>query len=621
MTLTGAFPANTEASLSARRISLLGTLDLWNAEVNDRDGVLTYGAFFNQLVRVESFDAEINQAVTAIKWTITVGYTIFPDESGYAAADFKITEQKDMETGEFVLMISGKIAAATELIARAKLDTVRTASLASNVGYGAAGLISSEIDVGKLSVDDSADAPDGIVFIELNFRETYRKKGNILSWSLTISDDDDVRGGLIRRTYSGSVTAGITGAETAENAYRKALDKARLLGDNKHPFRLSGKVSRGDRKTGVGVQEFVRCEFSFEYQLKGKRIFLEVNSEVATETFGEDTEKVSGFVVAETFILANAAYNTNVRGAYNSPVQRLIRGESKSQSRVKIQNARYNVALVPVSTTGYSPDPAGAEGLSTEDISAIPLEPVFDMWVRLDFSFNVFNKKTAGYAIKYGVDVDVDYVALRKTTTVSGTFFGPDAFLINAEDYSMPPPTSEPALEAFLASLNYGKHINSKRTTDHEHNGTTDYRLHVNFSETYVDKLTSAAQLVQCQVEEETLCSGARFVAQPLPDNEDVVQNCGHEHGTRTVSGTCLATTEGVAMTWVNAQRTGLFNVADALYELPQRLRKSWEFLPLEADPIPGTDEGAGTPVRPGNAMFVRIDFTFTEIVPRMEYS
>jgi hypothetical protein len=108
-----------------------------------------------------------------------------------------------------------------------------------------------------------------------------------------------------------------------------------------------------------------------------------------------------------------------------------------------------------------------------------------------------------------------------------------------------------------------------------------------------------------------------RWQFQPVPDGESVPQNCGIEHGSRTVSGTVVAT-EPAAMAWVKKQHalpfptgTGGGGAPAIRYESPPRIQRSWEFLPI----TDGSARGSGS-----NATFVRVSFTFQETLLAFPY-
>jgi hypothetical protein len=406
-----------------------------------------------------------------VKWSLSGSYTIFPDEDGYAAADVKVAVGQDEETGELIL--SGVIAAGTELLAVAKLNAFRTAVLLAE-GFNANSRIRNQLDKGYLNTDDTAGAN---VFTALTFSETYRKRAaNVLSTTLTITDVDDTRSGMINRTYAGSV---VSSGSTDSAAYVSALLQAQLLGDNKHSFRLSGRVVRADRKINDAPNEHVCVEFAYEYQIKGERGYAEVGSTTDLQTFGEDAESVSGFIVARDLNTARSLYLSQVRNAYNS---RLIRSEKTSDSKILIESGSYLGAFLGTGTFQ-------------------------SMFVRYKFEFQVFKTKTSGYAIKYGLEVAIDYTRLIKESTVEGSFFGTDALLADVQNRVAGNP-----LDVFLAALNFGNLLRDSRKASSDKVGTTiNQALSVAFTNSYIAKLTSGAQILECHISEDSPMGGRGF--------------------------------------------------------------------------------------------------------------
>lgn len=586
VTATGEFLADTTASVAARRAELQTVLASWEDKIESKDGALVYGLpssteFFNKTVRIDDFNAEINQAVTCIKWSLTASYTRFPDESDYAAADFTAGVTEEPESGDSVLTIQGTVGSNSEVNALAKLATVRTAALA------AASFASNQV-VRSEKTSRQLDGDDGEAFIQLSFSETYRKRlTGIESFTLNISDSDDTKSGLLIRTYSGAVVAS---GSTADAAYAAGAAKARLLGDNKTGFRIAAKISRVDRLV-KGSQENVRVEFEFGYQLKASRIYLESASEISTETFGDSSESVSGFVVAASDAAARAAYATYVRNAYNA---RVVRNERTTSSNQKLAEGSY-VAGVWTPTSG-----------------------VATQFVKLDFSFSCAKAKTAGeYAIRYGFSVDQDYLTLKKTVTFSGTFSGTEAFITAVRDE-----TVGNKLDAFISTIipSGGILTNRRRETQHEKVGdsTASAVLSLSFSETYECPLTGDDQVLSSTVSETIRYSGTRWVAGAIPDGASVMMNCGTEPGERTVSGEIVAVTETSAMAMVDALRQLAFpagvgggDAPGTRYTAPPEITRSWEFLPItDPDPRGGS----------ANARFCRVSFSFRETLPTYAY-
>jgi hypothetical protein len=244
--------------------------------------------------------------------------------------------------------------------------------------------------------------------------------------------------------------------------------------------------------------------------------------------------------------------------------------------------------------------------------------------MRTEFNFVVHKAKaTSATAMKYEFDVQQDFIAREKTTTLTGTIWadaGPapdDA----AEDTN----TAEIYLDAFLAGLSLGTHTQSKRSASREKAPTiagpqSDQFIGMNFSETFTAPLATDG-ILDCELNEEIECAGNRLVVQPTAAGPDVVQICGTQSGRRTVSGTVTATSEAAAMAWINKQRQLPFYnneeslVPDPRNLAPPRVRFQTVFIPL-TDGIArtGTYEGFGAQVR--NAKFTRASFEFMEIMP-----
>lgn len=584
-TLAGEFTTNPSDTPKNRRLALAAQLQTMQAQVNGKDGTLTWGPvdnrFFDKVVKVDSFMPEINQANFCIKWTMTVSYTAFPNESGYAAADFKVDVSQDDETGDVVMTLQGTVAAATEQIALAKLDAVRTASIAAN-GFTLARRLRTQVEKGNLNTDDTAGA---IVFVALTFSETYRKRAtSVLSFTFQQVDQDDTKSGILRRVYSGTVVA--SGATDTE-AYLAAVAQAQVLGDDKHPHRLSSSITRADRQVNGAPRENVRVDFSYEYELKGERIYMEMVSTTTEENFGDSSESVSGFIVARDQASAEAAYQSQVRTAYND---RLMRGERTGSSRRLIENGTYG---------------ANWQGDGSFD----------EMWVRFEFEFSVHRTKATGfYAIKFGLDVTNDYVRLVKESQVEGQFFGSNTMLADIEN-----DVPGNKLEAFFTGLGLGTSLRSTIRPGKEQLGDSiKQALSIGFSRQYVTALSSAAQLIECHVSEEITYSGVRWQFQDVPDGKSVPQDCGIKPGKRTVSGSVLAATEAVGMDWIKRQRLLPFPTgsgggaapADRFRE-PPTISRDFESLPLEDL----TARGSGA-----NARFVRLSFQFSETLPNYPY-
>jgi hypothetical protein len=546
---------------------------------------------FRRKVKVDTFTAEVDQAAWRIHWFLTASYTIFPDEDGYAAADYRVSTSRDQETGDLSMSLTGKIAAATDVLALAKLDTIIKA--AETGGWTASHLIREDQDKNLLLPDPDNDE-EKEVFIELTFSRHYRRRAaDVLSYTMTISDGEEARNGLIQRTYSGSMTAC---GSTDSAAYNAAVAKAIELGANKHPLMLTSRLTRNDRQVSGGAKEFVRLEFSFDYQVKSKRVWAEINSETSNEVFGESMEQISGSIVAETFAAARDIYQTKVRNLYND---RHVRNERTTESKALVDAGAYGPA-------GFT-----SNGTFTE----IP--------AKLDFAFSVWNPKPTGsFALKYGMEVEIDYVALRRNAVVRGRVFADQATLEAIKAGS-----DGNKLDAFLSAFNLGKLVSTSRSYEYEQDGVDqDVAVAVEFRNTYINSVTSPNLILASEVSEEIVYSGKRWVFQPVPDDAVVPQECGIEAGKRTVTGSVTAATEAEGMRFVRKMHSGpgsLWNTFPSgigggakpatRYEDQVRINRTWETLPLTELALAGN----GSANRMSNAQFFKATFTFSETMPR----
>jgi hypothetical protein len=584
----------TGATADNRLASCVSDLDELKAKLTEgRYITLTYGPednrLFDRTVKIESFSADIGQRplLGSIRWEMTVSYTLFPDEDGYAGAEFTSALSKDMENGRETLTISGDITAATEALALSKLTVLQATVLAA---YGASGVNQTRNDVTKswVNANDTQTLNEGLdktAFMKLSFTCAYDfKQVNVQSYALTISDSDDLESGLITRTYAGHVICSSSTSEEA--AYLAAVAVARSLGDKKHPFRVNKTETRNDRKlVNQGSAEFLRLDFSYSYRIKGSRIYLQLATSTSHDTFGESAERVSGFVVAESSAVANQAYQTNVRALY---ANRLIRNETFDERKdaVQLADAWY------------------------------PGSGMTEMWQRFDFSLAAYKEKPAGtYAIKYGVRVASDYMQLTQSTTIEGVFYGGAEYYAAVEAET--PNPLKTLIKTFTAT--HGKLTNFQYDYDREAIGTADpTTIGMRFSASYTKAMPVTAMIVKCSLREEITYSGTRNVLQDNPAGVSVRQACGITPGSRTVSGTVTAVNETVALAWVQRQHsaTGLLQnwrgtkPADAgVYEEPITISTDFEFPPL-TDGI-----GRATGV---NVQMCAMSFTFKQIIPNL---
>lgn len=553
----GAGSIEASGTWTGDRAALQAKAQAMLAAVNGKDGTLTYGTY-SKLVRVVDFRAEINQAISGIDWQLSVTWSEFPDEAGYALCELEVQQREVIEECEESLSFSGRLRAPSEASARAKLVTLRTAMLAQ---YSFAAKQQLRIDSTARSVE--ADT-DGTALIELTFSEEYRKrKITGLSWTLQSNDRTDYRTGIVITTLSGTVTAGAADEMTA---YTAALAKAESLGANKYDFILSSNVGFDQRQTQtINDIEFVRLTFSYEYQRRDATLtFLEMTVESNDETFGLSTQQAQGSVVAADYEAALAWYQGNVRNQFTGLIrnERLVEGKQRE--------------VRPGKDTQF--------------------------FTRLDFSLQVHVAKLTGaQKIVYAIDTTKHFQTLEKQTTVSGSVYAADAGEANT------------FLDGILGTLGLVNRTESRRNESHERTGplaASDYFMKLDFTETFNDRLTGVAAIVECNVTEDVTYSGTRWVEQEIPDNVSIFQGCGTTSGKRTVRASAVAAVPATAESWVNGMRAALLSGTG--YEAPRQYTRDWKFVPMTS----GVVSGAGA-----NFKAAQVAGVFVESIPNLTYS
>lgn len=623
--LSGTFPGDMTKTLTARRKQLDDQVGQLYAEVNGADGVLVFGAnvaggpSFNQVVRVDDFNAVINQKITGIEWTLTASWSEFPNDDGFATTECTVTPRLNEEDGDEFITFSGRIRSTTKALAVAKLVLLRTSVLAT-YGYTAGQRLTGSLGFGSfyangdmtdgLAEPPSGEAPTwanaqesagpGTAFAELNFNEEYRRRRtDHVTYKLRISTRDDVPAGLRLVTYSGSVSA--SGA-TVDAAYQAALRQAQGLADDKedsignNAFLRTSTVNWDQRQMraeadqrDAGPIEFVMLEFSYEYQskLEAGRAYYELNDQASYAAFEINTRTVSGAIVGASDAELDATYAT-IKSNYTgtgSPAG-LFRSERTTRSSV----------------------------VATANDAAMVL--------KLDFSFTLYQIKPAGaVSYRYGLVVEKDYLQLTIQRRLHGSCWAAtkDAAAL--------------AVKALVASLSgaglatngsgAGLATNAlgvlvRESFDAAYDWTSEDPTpgggtgpasvagmyeRTDFDLTFADRLTGISGILEATLSNEVTYTAPRWVLLPAlatPSNPlglDVPQTFSTASGSRKVSGSVTAATLATAEAWAKKQRALLTGDADGveIFE-PESWVRGTVYLP-----------------RTENVQLYRVQFTFQE--------
>lgn len=518
------------------------------------------GIFPPRIVRIVDLDAQINRLKNQIEWSLQATYTRFPNESDYAAVEYSISRRDNHDDGSRIIVLGGKIAAPTPEAAAERLARLRQSIIPA--GYVQT---SSENTEASVSVESDrrsgTDKGDGTTFVELTFNEEWRKaEGEVVRWTLKISDADAVKEGRIRTTYSGNVTAR---AATQEAALSAAEARARSLGEGKHPFMVSSQIASNTQSSHTGLVT-VSVDFQWEYERQGAKTWMESSAERSYEAFGQDVETVQGVIFAPTLAAADAAYQT-LKNLYSGMLLLNERKPTRSQQEI------------------------------------VGVASLLD---RYAFSFSVALNKSAS-AISYTSRTLTDWQSLTRTTTISGRVYAGSR--ANAED----------ALNALYAALNPGTPTGTSERTEIVQNAPpaagsapVSALVALEFSDTFVSRLTDMSGILECEVTQQVRYSGKRLVERPIPGGRSLFQDTGIAPGQRTVSGRVRAATEIACLNW--ARKCHDLLIGNTGYEDPPTVATTYRFLP-QTD---GTPTGSGA-----NVLVFETSFQFQEHLPEHPFA
>lgn len=576
--VSGTLAGDMSVALGPRRAALLAQQRALKEAVNGADGTLTYGDW-SQVVRVDDFQCEINQAETGIEWSLSASYSLFPNEGGYATAEWTTGLRESVEDGDEVLTLAGTIASESASHATSKLASVRASVLAS-YGFSPASRLQSETGYRTVFANGDvtagiAAAADGSAFLELSFSETFRRRrpGVVVSSTLTVSSREDLATQTLQTTYAGSVTA--SGANY-DAAYAAALARAQALGADREGSLSPGAFLRSStlgceqrQLTGESPTELVRLSFTYEYQskLSEGRVYLELSTNRQRDTFGMDTETCSGYVAAPDAARAEAVYAEQVRALY---AERLIHTEQ--------------------TTVGEQRQERRGEFRAQH--------------TRLEFNLQVFLAKSVGeIGLRYSIEIARDFLTLEMRTTLQGSCFAASRSVADA------------AVNALVRSLKLGAVTRSRRSEDRQRDGRgREAHLKLDFTEEIVGRVIGQVGVIELRLSERVTYGGTRWAVQALPFAADgsggisIPQPTGKEPGRRTISGSVTAATRATAETWAKRQRALL--TGDRLgnrHPLPEEWEVEYVWVPR----VDGIAQGAQA-----NVQLFRVGFTFAEILP-----
>jgi hypothetical protein len=363
----GLYLGDTTLALATRRTALAKAAADFNAGMNNAEGLLQFGvdgAVFNGTVRMEEWNCEYDQGVNAVAFSFTAGYTLFPDETNYATAEFT-SDEKDNFTGETVLTVAGKVQSQTEAAARVKLGAILLA-VTSSLGYDKGQPLTIESAPNTISAN-----ADGDTFTELAFTATYRKwrstnrlatftrtggtaaipLGNTRSWHLHYAATRFNEMRSQRRHSTGTIEASGTWAgDMSQNlTVRRTQLDALVTALNTEVNNADGTLKYGNFSQVVRVDDF-RAEVNQEetgvdwtltasysrFPSEGGYCTTEFNvSQRADVESGDEFFSFTGRIQAQNGAAARAALatlRTSVLGIYGWSITQRLHDETTAQA-------------------------------------------------------------------------------------------------------------------------------------------------------------------------------------------------------------------------------------------------------------------------------------------------
>lgn len=573
VSVQGVIKADTTKTLEQRRADLRTAYAQLKRElVRGREGRLIYAnhtllaeqpgsALFDEVIRVVDFSPRLDLTHNRIEYSLSGTFTRYPNELDYAVATYRVQRVKRHEDGSDRMVISGRIGAPTEVLARARLAQIRTGATAGGLWVlaneeGEPEIISSHQNSGAAAEPQG----DGEAFVQLSFTDTYLKHtGGIVRWAVNLQTSDSAQAGYLRLTKSGEVLA--FGVNLNE-AYLAGVEKVQELAANPGVYPLSSSITFASRQYHTDGKVFVPLQFSYEYLTRSSAVHHEVTGVRQENRFGDTVEVISGTIQAPTLAVAEDEYDSLKHALAGTA---LLLEERRPTHRYQ--------------ATG-----------------GITLGGPFD------FSFTVHRDKTSA-SVLYRVTPEEDVVNMTVITRVSGTCWAATEAAAN---------TAVNNLITNLGSI--GQRVRRARTPTRRQGRNVDGNADVtaffglDFDEVYERALTGINGVLQSECSETLRYSGARNIEKPIVDGVSVIQRTGTSAGRRTVQFTVRATTEQGCQAFASLARARLLvgDGTNVQYEDPPEITKRFKF----PGRVSGVPRGDGA-----NCCYFEWSGQFSEIV------
>lgn len=455
---------------------------------NSREGILRWGTE-ERTVRLQTLDVDLSDGKDRLNWELSAFYRSFP-EGEYAQPEYVVSLRNDYESGSLLTSVRGKVKADTETAAKNAITALKQ---------------SYATPFRELQSDETGDSKvggtDETAWLEVSFAFEYREPiPGVISYQLRATTRQDARSADMIVTYEGRVTG------TSASA---AIAAARGLGLNRLPGITSSNETVATRKNSLADQEsFVEVTFSYEYLAKSTTLrFAEVTREVPVTPFADQRETISGYVAAETLVIAEAMVDSFQLSG------RLLRDKTK----------RYSERVIAAGTRQAQ---------------------------RIDFTF-IYYLTPVSVGLQYGIETSNDFTAGERAVTLSGIARGPDEEACNA------------AIDLLVQARGESR-VSSSRKADFEKEiatsqEATPYLVSVSFTERFSGVPDSGASIINASYSVRTSYSIDKASFTLIPFGSPYVQaGVGRTPGVQTITGSVTSRSAAGARAWGKSKKSHL---------------------------------------------------------------
>ena len=482
----GRFTADPTQSETARQAAVLAVKIAIETCNDTPDGTLVYAGTSN-VVYVETMECDTGDGTGYCEWSLTAEYRRFPD-GDYAEVEFEVGTKDNIEQAQRITSVTGKIRANTQDAALTRANVLRDTFATS-----------SRIQTVNETKAQQVSGADGDAFIEMTFSFEWKETLAPVAWTLKVITKQDTKSNNSILTRSGTCRSGDASAALAKAVALGVVTGQGVLMSTSIEYNSIGLVDAAQQN---------EVTFSYDYLSRAGRVYAEVQNDTTNAGFGDSSQAISGFVVADSQIAALAlARSFQIEGI--------------------LLNTKENVSSFNA-------------GTGTSDLAGFDSGGASQQFLKVDFSYSYYVAHTDG-SVKWSIGDSRDMKTRILTLTYSGTAWAANAAAANALIDSLEAPPTGGAL------------TKRDRRVDSEQRDSVTGFLSVAFNDVYEGSFTAAPgeAVLEAEYSVEAMLSVNTAVVTEVPYGSPVVQTgVGYNKGSLTVSGFATGITEACCKSW-----------------------------------------------------------------------